>query len=141
MIDVKMAYYAMRSLFGLSIDLLRADVRISLRLMAKLSHGISLSRKERQLLTRSTADIFRLVPVSVYIVIPLIELLLPVILKFYPKILPLTFKDKMEEQVFFYLSSLPSSSLFFISLSYMSHIYNIDYQLTDHFYKFIGLLY
>ncbi|KAG5151056.1 hypothetical protein JHK84_027528 [Glycine max] len=73
--------------------------RISSRLLLKLVGGKSLSRRERQQLTRTTADIFSLVPFVVFIIIPFMELLLPVFLKLFPNMLPSTFQDKMKEQV------------------------------------------
>jgi len=79
--------------------LLWADIRISSRLMLKLAGGKNLSRRERQQLTRTTADIFRLVPFAVFIIVPFMELLLPVFLKLFPNMLPSTFQDKMKEQV------------------------------------------
>ncbi|KAK7394631.1 hypothetical protein VNO78_15164 [Psophocarpus tetragonolobus] len=78
--------------------LLWADIRISSRLLLKLAGGKSLSRRERQQLTRTTADIFRLVPFAVFIIVPFMELLLPVFLKLFPNMLPSTFQDKMKEQ-------------------------------------------
>ena len=85
--------------------LLWADIRISSRLLLKLVGGKSLSRRERQQLTRTTADIFRLVPFVVFIIVPFMELLLPVFLKLFPNMLPSTFQDKMKEQVIFLYSS------------------------------------
>ncbi|KAJ4958783.1 hypothetical protein NE237_025894 [Protea cynaroides] len=84
--------------YWLGTKLLWADVRISSRLLIKLANGKSLSRRERQQLTRTTADIFRLVPVAVFIVVPFMEFLLPVFLKLFPNMLPSTFQDKMKEQ-------------------------------------------
>ncbi|PNY13285.1 LETM1 and EF-hand domain-containing protein, partial [Trifolium pratense] len=78
--------------------LLWADVRISSRLLLKLADGKRLSRRERQQLTRTTADIFRLVPFAVFIIVPFMEILLPVALKLFPDMLPSTFQDKMKEQ-------------------------------------------
>ncbi|CAL5363049.1 unnamed protein product [Camellia sinensis] len=84
--------------YWLGTKLLWADVRISSRLMLKLASGKSLSRRERQQLTRTTADIFRLVPFAVFIIVPFMEFLLPVFLKLFPNMLPSTFQDKMKEQ-------------------------------------------
>ncbi|KAG5025286.1 hypothetical protein JHK82_021192 [Glycine max] len=84
--------------YWLGSKLLWADVRISSRLLLKLAGGRSLSRRERQQLTRTTADIFRLVPFAVFIIVPFMELLLPVFLKLFPNMLPSTFQDKMKEQ-------------------------------------------
>ncbi|TYG99197.1 hypothetical protein ES288_A10G176800v1 [Gossypium darwinii] len=84
--------------YWLGFKLLWADVRISSRLLLKLAGGRSLSRRERQQLTRTTADIFRLVPFAVFIIVPFMEFLLPVFLKLFPNMLPSTFQDKMKEQ-------------------------------------------
>ncbi|XP_059655515.1 uncharacterized protein LOC132302619 [Cornus florida] len=84
--------------YWLGFKLLWVDVRISSRLLLKLAGGKSLSRRERQQLTRTTADIFRLVPFAVFIIVPFMEFLLPVFLKLFPNMLPSTFQDKMKEQ-------------------------------------------
>lgn len=84
--------------YWLGSKLLWADVRICSRLLLKLAGGKSLSRRERQQLTRTTADIFRLVPFAVFIIVPFMEFLLPVFLKLFPNMLPSTFQDKMKEQ-------------------------------------------
>lgn len=84
--------------YWLGSKLLWADVRISSRLLLKLVGGKSLSRRERQQLKRTTADIFRLVPFAFFVVVPFMEFLLPVFLKLFPGMLPSTFQDKMKEQ-------------------------------------------
>lgn len=84
--------------YWLGSKLLWADVRISSRLLLKLAGGKSLSRRERQQLTRTTADVFRLVPFAVFVIVPFMEFLLPVFLKLFPNMLPSTFQDKMKEK-------------------------------------------
>jgi LETM1 and EF-hand domain-containing protein 1 len=84
--------------YWLGTKLLWADVRISSRLLVKLAGGKSLTRRERQQLTRTTADLFRLVPFAVFIIVPFMEFLLPVFLKMFPNMLPSTFQDKMKEE-------------------------------------------
>ncbi|XP_048324885.2 uncharacterized protein LOC107410664 [Ziziphus jujuba] len=84
--------------YWLGTKLLWADIRISSRLLLKLASGKSLSRREKQQLTRTTADIFRLVPFAVFIIVPFMEFLLPVFLKLFPNMLPSTFQDKMKEE-------------------------------------------
>ncbi|KAG6647517.1 mitochondrial proton/calcium exchanger protein-like isoform X1 [Carya illinoinensis] len=84
--------------YWLGTKLLWADIRISSRLTLKLVKGKTLSRRERQQLTRTTADIFRLVPVAVFIIVPFMEFLLPVFLRLFPNMLPSTFQDKMKEE-------------------------------------------
>lgn len=103
--------------YWLGTKLLWADVTISLRLLQKLVNGKNLSRRERQQLTRTTADIFRLVPFAVFIIVPFMEFLLPVALKLFPNMLPSTFQDKMKEQVI----ALLLIKLFFICFMLSSH--------------------
>ncbi|CAA7271751.1 unnamed protein product [Cyclocybe aegerita] len=54
-------------------------------------HGSKLLVSE---LKRTTQDLLRLVPFAVFIVVPFMELLLPVALKLFPNMLPSTFEDK-----------------------------------------------
>src|ERR1700722_14837486 len=45
-------------------------------------------------LKRTTTDLLRLVPFSVFVIVPFMEFLLPVALKLFPNLLPSTFEDK-----------------------------------------------
>ncbi|KII88989.1 hypothetical protein PLICRDRAFT_109848 [Plicaturopsis crispa FD-325 SS-3] len=74
--------------------LLVSEVRISARLQWKILHGESLTRRERRQLKRTTTDLLRLVPFAVFVMVPFMELLLPVALKLFPNMLPSTFEDK-----------------------------------------------
>ncbi|KAK0197175.1 LETM1-like protein-domain-containing protein [Armillaria mellea] len=74
--------------------LLVSEVRISARLQWKILHGEVLTRRERRQLRRTTQDLLRLVPFAVFIIVPFMELLLPVALKLFPNMLPSTFEDK-----------------------------------------------
>nr|XP_024363051.1 uncharacterized protein LOC112276183 isoform X3 [Physcomitrium patens] len=78
--------------------LLWADLKISARLLYRLAGGRKLSRRERAQLKRTIADIFRLVPFMVIVIVPFMELLLPFLLKIFPTMLPSTFRDKNKEQ-------------------------------------------
>ena len=86
-----------------------------------LAHShMSCIRRERKQLTRTTADMFRLVPLLVIVVrawiafgstqanahllpthqvVPFMELALPVLLKLFPNMLPSTFQDKLKHEV------------------------------------------
>ena len=81
--------------------LLAADVRTAYRLARKTTKGHSLSRRETRQLQRTTADLIRLVPFSIFVLVPFMELLLPVFLKLFPNMLPSTFQDsnKREQQL------------------------------------------
>ncbi|KIM49178.1 hypothetical protein M413DRAFT_98946 [Hebeloma cylindrosporum] len=74
--------------------LLVSEVRISSRLQWKILQGDTLTRRERRQLKRTTQDLLRLVPFSVFIIVPFMEFLLPVALKLFPNMLPSTFEDK-----------------------------------------------
>ena len=91
--------------------LLVSEVRISAKLQWKILHGEPLTRRERRQvfvhpsiskcpslrlsqLKRTTQDIIRLVPFAVFVIVPFMELLLPVALKLFPNMLPSTFEDK-----------------------------------------------
>ncbi len=84
--------------YWLGFKLLGKDTKIASRLVGKVVRGKTLSRRERKQLTRTTADIFRLVPMMVFLVVPFMELLLPVALKLFPNMLPSTFEDKLKKE-------------------------------------------
>lgn len=55
-------------------------------------------RRERKQLLRTTADIFRLVPVVVMLIVPFMELAIPVLLRVFPNMLPSTFENKLQKE-------------------------------------------
>merc|ERR1712226_1372401 len=61
--------------------LLGIDFKICFKLLWQVLNGKNLSRRERRQLVRTSADFFRLVPFSVFVIIPFMEFLLPVALK------------------------------------------------------------
>lgn len=73
-------------------------MRIASGLTLKLLRGKQLSRRERKQLTRTTADVFRLVPMLVFVVVPFMEFLLPVALKLFPNMLPSQYEDKLKKE-------------------------------------------
>ncbi|KAF9365324.1 hypothetical protein BGX34_010450 [Mortierella sp. NVP85] len=68
--------------------LLGKEIKISSKLAARLLNGNK----------RTTGDLLRLVPFSVFLIVPFMELLLPVALKLFPNMLPSTFEDKYAEE-------------------------------------------
>jgi len=74
--------------------LLYLDTRIAARLLWQVLNGKALSRRERKQFLRTVADLFRLVPFSVFVIVPFMEFLLPVAIKLFPDMLPSTFEDK-----------------------------------------------
>ncbi|TNN66850.1 LETM1 domain-containing protein LETM2, mitochondrial [Liparis tanakae] len=57
--------------------LLGIDIKIAGRMVWRLLHGQLLTRRERRRLLRTCADLFRLVPFTVFIIVPFMEFLLP----------------------------------------------------------------
>ena len=78
--------------------LLASEVRISSRLALKMAAGYELSRREHRQLHRTVQDIGRLVPFSVFVLVPFAELLLPVALKLFPNMLPSTYEGAKSKE-------------------------------------------
>ncbi|KAF9090626.1 hypothetical protein BGX23_005836 [Mortierella sp. AD031] len=78
--------------------LLGKEIKISTKLAGRLLKGNKLTRREQRQLRRTTGDLLRLVPFSVFLIVPFMELLLPVALKLFPNMLPSTFEDKFAEE-------------------------------------------
>ena len=71
--------------------LFKKNFSISKVLLAKKLKGDELTFREKQLLVKTTADVLKLIPFSFFILVPFAELLLPVVLKVWPQMLPSTF--------------------------------------------------
>ncbi|KAI9794161.1 MAG: hypothetical protein M1816_006086 [Peltula sp. TS41687] len=74
--------------------LLATEVKISTKLAVKMAAGYELSRREDRQLRRTVQDLGRLVPFSVFVIVPFAELLLPVALKLFPNLLPSTYEGQ-----------------------------------------------
>ncbi|XP_050481237.1 mitochondrial proton/calcium exchanger protein [Bombus huntii] len=78
--------------------LLGLDMKISAKLIWRILKGNELSRREHRLLIKTTGDVFRLIPFSVFIIVPFMEFLLPIVIKFFPGLLPSTFQTATEKE-------------------------------------------
>ncbi|KAM4676826.1 LETM1 domain-containing protein LETM2, mitochondrial isoform 2-T2 [Discoglossus pictus] len=78
--------------------LLWIDTKVAARMLWRLLHGQILSRRERRRLMRTCADLFRLVPFMVFVIVPFMEFLLPVFLKLFPEMLPSTFETESKKE-------------------------------------------
>jgi len=74
--------------------LLAVEAKISSRLALKMAAGYELTRRENRQLQRTVQDLGRLVPFSVFVIVPFAELLLPVALKLFPNMLPSTYEGQ-----------------------------------------------
>lgn len=79
--------------------LLFIDMNVARKLVVKVLRGHTLTRREYRLLIRTTGDVFRLLPFSVFIIVPFMELLLPVFIKLFPGMLPSTFQTAKDKEV------------------------------------------
>ncbi|XP_049627815.1 LETM1 domain-containing protein LETM2, mitochondrial [Suncus etruscus] len=78
--------------------LLWIDTKIAARTVWNLLHGQVLTRRERRRLLRTCADIFRLLPFMIFILVPFMEFLLPLFLKLFPEMLPSTFESESKKE-------------------------------------------
>ena len=79
--------------------LLCLELRITSRILwKKVLAGKELTRRENRQLVRTVSDIFRILPFSVFILVPFLELALPLVLKFFPALLPSTFRRASEKE-------------------------------------------
>ncbi|THV87532.1 LETM1-domain-containing protein [Aureobasidium pullulans] len=78
--------------------LLAAEVKISSKLALKMAAGYELTRREHRQLHRTVQDLGRLVPFSVFVIVPFAELLLPVALKLFPNMLPSTYEGQKSRE-------------------------------------------
>ncbi|KAI5241978.1 LETM1-domain-containing protein [Aureobasidium subglaciale] len=78
--------------------LLAAEVKISSKLALKMAAGYELTRREHRQLHRTVQDLGRLVPFSVFVIVPFAELLLPVALKLFPNMLPSTYEGQKSKE-------------------------------------------
>ncbi|EGC45678.1 MRS7 family protein [Histoplasma capsulatum var. duboisii H88] len=78
--------------------LLATEVKISTQLALKMAAGYELSRREHRQLRRTVQDLARLVPFSVFVIVPFAEFLLPVALKLFPNLLPSTYEGQKSKE-------------------------------------------
>ncbi|XP_062852123.1 mitochondrial proton/calcium exchanger protein [Trichomycterus rosablanca] len=88
--EVKHYYHGFR--------LLWIDTAITGRMLWRVLNGHILSRRERRQFLRTCADLFRLLPFLVFIIVPFMEFLLPVALKLFPNMLPSTFETQSKKE-------------------------------------------
>lgn len=88
--ELKHYYHGFRLLF--------IDIKISWNFLWRLLRGEVLTRREKKQLVRTSADVFRLVPFSVFIIVPFMEFTLPIFLKLFPNMLPSTFQTANEKE-------------------------------------------
>lgn len=76
--------------------LLGYEIKISSKLLLKMTAGYELTRRESSQLARTLQDLLRLIPFLLFILVPFAELLLPILLKIFPNLLPSTYESKLD---------------------------------------------
>lgn len=84
--------------YWIGSKLLYADVQTAYKMLARILQGSALTRRERKQLLRTVSDLFRLVPFSMFILIPFMEFALPFALRLFPNMLPSTFQDSLKAE-------------------------------------------
>lgn len=77
---------------------LAREVSISSSIFKKYLHGDALKRREILQLKTTSKDLLRLVPFSIFVIVPFLEFALPIALKVFPGMLPSTFTDLNREK-------------------------------------------
>lgn len=78
--------------------MLISDTKTAFRLVRRILKGEHPTRRERRMLVRTSADLFRLVPFSFFVIVPFAEFALPFCLKLFPNMLPSQYTAKFQEQ-------------------------------------------
>lgn len=76
--------------------LLGYEIKVSTKLLFKVAAGYGLSRRENNQLQRTLVDVARLIPFSMFVIVPFAELLLPIALKIFPNLLPSTYESSSD---------------------------------------------
>jgi LETM1 and EF-hand domain-containing protein 1 len=84
--------------YWIGSKLLWSEMKITSKILKRKAHGHELTRRERLQLQRTTSDMLRLVPFAIFVIVPFMELLLPVALKLFPNMLPSTFEDRTKKE-------------------------------------------
>lgn len=98
MVELKEAAKKEAHHYYMGSKLLIADVRTAKTIIGQTLQGTPLSRRERKQLLRTVTDVFRLVPMSIFVLIPFMEFALPFALKLFPNMLPSTFQDSLKAE-------------------------------------------
>jgi LETM1-like protein len=84
--------------YWVGTKLLWSEIQTAKSLVQKTLHGSSLTRRERRQLLRTVSDLFRLIPFSMFVIIPFMEFALPFALRIFPNLLPSTYQDSLKAE-------------------------------------------
>ena len=78
--------------------LLWSEMKMTYQILKRLFEGHGMTRRERKQLVRTSMDMFRLIPFSIFVIVPFMEFLLPFALRLFPNMLPSTFQDSLKKE-------------------------------------------
>lgn len=84
--------------YWMGTKLLAADLRTAQQLLGRTLQGTPLTRRERKQLLRTVTDVFRMVPMAIFVLVPFMEFALPFALRLFPNMLPSTFQDSLKAE-------------------------------------------
>jgi LETM1 and EF-hand domain-containing protein 1, mitochondrial len=84
--------------YWVGTKLLWADIVTARKLLNKTLEGSALTRRERKQLLRTVSDLFRLIPFSMFVIVPFMEFALPFALRIFPNMLPSTYQDSLKAE-------------------------------------------
>lgn len=84
--------------YWVGTKLLWADIVTARKLLNKTLEGSSLTRRERKQMLRTVSDLFRLIPFSMFVLVPFMEFALPLALRLFPNMLPSTYQDSLKAE-------------------------------------------
>ncbi|CAF4257092.1 unnamed protein product, partial [Adineta steineri] len=119
--------------------LLCTETKITFGLLQQVLNGHRLTRRERKQLNRTINDLFRVVPFSVFIIVPFMEFTLPIFLKLFPNMLPSTFKqiDNNEENLKKFFQIKFEATQFLQDTIFKSQDISFDDVITIQFDEFL----
>ena len=103
--------------YWLGSKLLWSDIKVAKDILSRVFEGHSMTRRERIQLIRTSTDIFRLVPFSVFVIVPFMELLLPFALKLFPNMLPSTFQVRPQSFTIHLASLIVVNPIFLFTIT------------------------
>ncbi|EEA04927.1 uncharacterized protein CMU_039960 [Cryptosporidium muris RN66] len=79
-------------------QLFYGNLKTSRQIAKKRFKGYPLTFSEYKMLTRTTTDLVKLIPFSFFIIVPFAEFALPIVLHFFPNMLPSTFQNSFKQE-------------------------------------------
>lgn len=75
-------------------SLFKSNICTSFYLVKRVAKGYQLTVRQRKLLIRTSADCMKIIPFSFFVIVPFAELALPLVLRFFPNMMPSTFFEQ-----------------------------------------------